>query len=259
MASLPDLQARFAAALRGRADAFAQDVHADGLDPVGRLKVYRNNARAMFEAALERTYPVARSRVGEDYFRQLAHSYREQHPSHSGDLHWVGRRFPAFLSQALAGTGYEWLAELAELEWACETAMISAWETPCAVEALAGIDPERIADVALRLQPSLACVASAFPVLDVWKANQPGESGAAVDLGRGGQHVLVACGPDGLELRAVARDAFEFTRALKAGAALGAAVDAAQLAPDALPGSLGMLFEAGLVTGVSTSDKETDR
>jgi hypothetical protein len=107
------------------------------------------------------------------------------------------------------------------------------------------------------LQPSLACVASAFPVLDVWKLNQPGESGESVDLDRGAQHVLIACGPEGLELRAVARDAFEFTRALQAGATLGTAVDEAALAPEAVPGSLGMLFEAGLVTSVRTAGEET--
>ena len=41
-----------------------------------RLGVYRNNARHFFRTALERTYPVVRHRVGDEYFRQLAHVYR---------------------------------------------------------------------------------------------------------------------------------------------------------------------------------------
>jgi hypothetical protein len=62
--------------------------------------------------------------------------------------------------------------------------------------------------------------------------------------------VVVACGPEGLELRAVEINAFEFIRALQEGASLGAAVDTSGLPLDALPGVLGMLFRAGLVTGV---------
>ena len=86
-----------------------------------RLEVYRNNAWQFFLAALERTYPVTQRRVGADFFRQLAREYRAQHPSQHGDLHWIGEAFPAWLADRMTGTGYEWLADLARLEWACET------------------------------------------------------------------------------------------------------------------------------------------
>jgi len=250
MASLRELQSRFAAALHGQPAELFEEIPGDGIDPAGRLQIYRNNARAMFEGALERTYPVLRQRVGDDYFRQLANSYRERHPSRNGDLHWVGRDFPGFVAANEADTGYAWLADLAALEWACEISLNAAWEPPFGVESLAAIPGESIAGTKLKLQPSLACVSSPFPILDVWQANQPGASGVAVDLNRGAQHVVVACGPEGLELRAVEINAFEFIRALQEGASLGAAVDTSGLPLDALTGVMGMLFRAGLVTGV---------
>ena len=258
MASLPEVQARFAAALRGAPDAANPDVLDDGIEAAARLGIYRNNARAMFEGALERTYPVLRQRVGEDYFRQLAHGYRARFPSRSGDLHWVGEHFARYLAEAEGGSGYEWLAELAELEWACECAFIAARESPVAPRELLGLAPDDLAQARLRLQPSLHCVASSFPVLEVWHANQPDADGHAVDLSLGGQCVLVSCGPDGLELAEVSRAALEFTRLLQSGRPLGAAWAESGLSLSGLPDVLARLFSSGLVTGVTVPAAEHD-
>jgi hypothetical protein len=258
MASLPEIQARFAAALRGDAGPIESDVLGDGLEAAGRMNIYRNNVRAVFEGALERTYPVLRRRVGEDYFRQLAHGYRERYPSRSGDLHWVGEHFARYLAQTEAGTGYEWLAELAELEWDCECAFVAARAEPVEPQALASLAPDDLGLARMRLQPSLRCVASSFPVLDVWRANQPEADGRAVDLSRGGQCVLVYCGADGLELAEMSSAALAFTRQLQAGAALGVALDESGLDLAELPVVLALLFSSGLVTGVSSPSTPSD-
>ena len=258
MASLPEVQARFAAALRGERGLLETDVVDDGIESAARLAVYRNNARATFEGALERTYPVLRRRVGEDYFRRLAHGYRQRFPSRHGDLHWVGEHFARYLAETEAGTGYEWLAELAELEWACECAFIAARESPVQPQELLALVPDDLARARLRLQPSLHCVASSFPVLDVWRANQPDADGHAVDLALGGQCVLVGCGPDGLELAEVSRTGLEFTHLLQSGALLGAAVEASGLDLAELPGVLGRLFGSGLVTEVTVATARSD-
>lgn len=240
----------------GGATSLLSDVIADGVAPEARLRIYRNNSRAMFEGALERTYPVLRRRVGEDYFRQLAHGYRERHPSRSGDLHWVGRDFPAYVSETLGDSEYAWLAELAALEWVCECALVATYRAPLGIEALTGLDPDALGDARLKLQDSLHCVASSFPVLDVWRANQPEAAGEAVDLALGGQCVLVSCGDEGLELREVPPPVLEFVRLLQQGVTLGEAVDGSALAPDELPRALGTLFEAGSVTGCPGTARE---
>ena len=265
MASLRDLQAGFAAALRVDAPAaaaadndaaqraFVPAIVGGTFEPRERLQVYRNNSRAMFDGALERTYPVLLRRVGEDYFHQLAHGYRARHPSRSGDLHWVGRHFPEFLAEHLEGGGYEWLAQLATLEWACECALVAAGEPAVGVEVLAGLGAGALASTCLSLQPSLHCISASVPVLDVWQANQPGGDGRPVDLARGGQCVLVSCGDAGLELREVGAGTLEFVRQLQAGAPLAAALGHSGLPDHAFAGALALLFEAGLVTGARPS------
>jgi hypothetical protein len=256
--TLASLQARFGAALRSTgADAdkaigaLAGCIVDDGLAPASRVQVYRNNSRAMFEGALERTYPVLRRRVGEPYFLGLAREYRVRHPSRSGDLHWIGRDFAPWLEQHLAGSEYEWLADLARLEWACEEALVSPRERALDASQLARVAPDTLADVGLELQPCLRVVRSDFPVWSVWRENQPGEAGNPVDLSQGAQHVVVTCGDEGLVLHSLPADQFGFVAALAAGAPLGDALEASGLDVERLPGVLAWLFSDGLVVALA--------
>lgn len=255
--TLAGLQARFAAALRAHGEeasaaigALADCIVDDGLAPAARVHVYRNNARAMFEGALERTYPVLRRRVGEGFFRGLALEYRAAYPSRSGDLHWVGRAFPAWLAERLAGGEYRWLADLARLEWACEETLVAERRLPLDAAVLARVPPEELADVGLALQPGLRVVQSAYPVWSVWRENQPGAAGHPVDLALGAQHVVVSCSDEGPVLHSLPADQCAFVAALAAGTALGDALESSGLDVEQLPGVLAWLFVEGLVVAL---------
>ncbi len=136
---------------------------------------------------------MTQRRVGADFFRQLARDYRVQHPSQHGDLHWIGEAFPAWLADRMAGTGYEWLADLARLEWACEASVAAARRDPVGLESLGRFDADVLPHLALVLQPSLQLVASPFPIWSVWQANQHEDAAAPVDLAAGAEHCAVAC------------------------------------------------------------------
>ena len=165
MASLRELQRAFAAA-----------IHEPGIAcpvlPRGNLSIYRNNSAYAFRSALESGFPVLRKRVGDDYFHQLGSQYRARFPSRSGDLHWIGSHFPAFLFEHLRGTEYAWLADLARLEWSREQASITTVLPAVTADVLATVAPEQLEHLMFRLQPSLTLVASDFPVFTVWSANQ---------------------------------------------------------------------------------------
>jgi hypothetical protein len=126
MASLRDLQQSFAAALRDPEVACP-------VAPSSNLSIYRNNSAQSFRSALEASFPVTRARVGDDYFRQLAHRYREAFPSRSGDLYFVGESFARFLGDHLRESEYAWLADLARLEWLREESLICV--EPAALDA----------------------------------------------------------------------------------------------------------------------------
>ena len=253
--SLAELQVVFAAALAARGvdaagDELAGFVVDDGLPPAARVQVYRNNVRALFTGALERTFPVLKRRVGDAYFQRLAVEYRAEYPSRSGDLHWVGEAFPAWLAARFAGTDFAWLGDLARLEWACEESLLAAGRQALGAESLARVAPEQLADVGLALQPGLRLVSSRFPIWSVWQANQPDAPGDPVDPALGPQHVVVACSGDGLVLHSISEDRFLFIATLAAGGALGQALETSALDVERLPGVLAWLFGEGLVTAL---------
>jgi len=247
---LLELQRSFAAGLREPAHAAGEWAAADGIAAEARLQVYRNNSRALFEQAVRLTFPVVLRRVGDDYFRQLAHFYRVAHPSRSGDLHDVGRAFAAFLTAHLADTPYAWLGELAALEWAVAEAGVAAESATASAATLAAVAPEAIEAVRFEFVPSLRLVDGSLPILSVWRANQGDAPETLVDLSAGPEFVVVHRGADGIELRSVARHDFAFVAALAGGEALGVAVDIAALPIDRLAGLLRWLFDDGIVAAV---------
>ena len=243
MASLRELQGSFAAALRDPAATCA-------VRPAARLDIYRNTVRHNFIAALELGFPVLRKRVGDDYFAQLAFHYRQRFPSRSGDLHWAGRDFADFLGAHLAGGEYAWLADLARLEWARQSAAVDAVVAPVGAEALAAFAPEQLEHVVFAFQPSLRLVESPYPVYSVWLANQ-GVNAAPVDQSLGSESGMVLSRSDVVEVARLAPDFFSYLSALAAGATLGGAMTRAALDGPRLAQVLGEIFGAGLVTGLS--------
>lgn len=252
MPTLRELQANFAAGMQGMPQEAGDWAADDGIAAAARLHVYRNNARALFEQALEQTYPVLRRRVGNDYFRQLAHQYRHEQPSRTGDLHEAGRHFAGFLAAQLADGPYAWLAELARLEWAVADAAVAADSAAVGVAALAGIAPEFLEHVRLQFVPSLRLVAATVPVLSVWQANQPDVSACSTDLSTGAQYVIVHRAADGVQLRAVGPRAFALVAAL-GGSTLARAVEASDMPLDELPPLLHLLFADATVAAVTAA------
>jgi hypothetical protein len=243
MASLRELQRSFAAALR--------EPGADcAVRPAANLGIYRNNAGHAFRSALELGFPVLRRRVGDDYFRQLAHGYRNAFPSRSGDLHWVGRDFAPFLDTHLAGGDYHWLADLARLEWARECAAIAIVADAVGAEALAALPAEQLEHAVFALQPSLQLVGSPYPVFSVWLANQV-DNAPPVDQSKGPEYGLARARADGVEIAVLEPDVFSYLSALADGRTLGEAMTQASLDGPRLTQALGFLFSEGLVTGVS--------
>ena len=243
MASLRELQASFAAALRDESAACA-------VLPRENLSIYRNNAAISFRNALALSFPALRRRVGDDYFRQLAMRYRQHHPSRSGDLHWVGKGFAAFLAEDLQGSEYAWLADLARLEWSREQAAVATTRAAISVDALARFGPEQLEHLVFSLQPSLELHASDFPIFTIWAANQV-ENAPPVDQSMPGECGLVRARIDGVEVRPLSPGVFSYISALAAGAPLGEAVAIAGLDQSALVHALGFVFQEALICAVT--------
>jgi Putative DNA-binding domain len=250
MASLRELQHSFAAALRD--PTAACDVM-----PPANLAIYRNNASIGFHAALTLTFPVLRRRVGEDYFRQLAHDYRRRFPSTSGDLHWVGREFAGFLDDHLSGE-YTWLADLARLEWSRAECQVAVELPPISASALARFSAHEFEHLVFGLQPALKLHSSGYPMFTVWLANQS-ENAPPVDQSVGPEQGLVRPRGDSPEIRSLDRPLFSFLCALRAGLPLGEAVSESALDLGSLTPALEFVFNEGLVSSLTLSELDGQR
>jgi hypothetical protein len=243
VASLRDLQTSFAAALR-------DDSAPCAVLPRENLSIYRNNAAIHFRSALESTFPVLRRRVGDDYFRQLSMQYRQRNPSRSGDLHWVGRDFAAFLTVHLQGSEYAWLADLARLEWSREQAAVAQARPSIGADILARFTPEQLEHLVFSLQPSLRLHASDFPIFTIWRANQV-DNAPPVNQSMSGECGMIRARAERPEVRRLEPSLFSYLSALAAGAPLGEAVSSAGLDQSGLVSALGFVFSEGLVCAVS--------
>jgi hypothetical protein len=243
MASLRDLQYSFAAALRDRRVTCP-------VAPLANLDVYRNHEDNQFRTVLGLSFPVVRRRVGDDYFRQLAHHYRLAHPSRSGDLQWLGQKFADFLSAHLADDEYAWLADLAQLEWLRERAAIGRPLPAIHPGALSTIAPEELEHVRFRLQPTLSMYESRFPVFSVWAANQAADAPPA-DQSLGEEQGMVLGRDDSVLVLPLQRPLFEFLVAIGADRTLGDAMSEARLDEPGLLQALRFVFTEGLACGMA--------
>jgi hypothetical protein len=253
MPSLRDLQLRVANAILGDdADAGAIGVIGGKLSGAQRLRVYRNNVTATLSNALRSCYPVVEALVGVEFFGFLARHYLRTMPSVAGDVREYGADLPEFVAGFPALAALPYLADVARLEWALQEAYYAA-------EPLGGTFPIFVDPVGNsqyrtenwecphfcldplqenwgcphfsrppRLHPSARIVASPYPILTIWRANQPGADPALViDLASGAERVLVIRRAYSIELELLSAGAQVLLESLARGVSCASACESA--------------------------------
>ena len=257
MLSLHDAQALVTDALLGgdgRHGAAALLRDGGGVSADRRLHVYRNHLFASLGAALQAVYPVTTRLLGDDYFRHLARAYIVRHPSTSGSLHGFGAELPAFIGRQATLAALPYLADVAALEWAVHEVYHEGDEQALDTATLARVAADAQGRIRLHLQLASRFVASPFPVLAIWQANQDGAAPTAISLDDGGVHLLVARRDFEIEFRLLADAEACWLRALRAGRSLAVALQAALELDRAFDfgATLGRHLQLGTFCGCST-------
>ena len=225
MRSLRDLQRQFAGTLVASAPTGETVFDAASMD------IYRSNGRATYHRALAATYPVVKRLTGTPFFNAAVDAFVAAHPPVCGDLNVYGGHFPGFLERYAPAARLPYLADVACLEWAIDVAcrVADAPRVPDAVlAALSIVPPERVPQVHIALDVSCRLVASAYPILHIWRANQHDRSGAErIDLEEGGDLLLVRRDADGVAVEPLERGDHAWLATLAGGATLAEAIDAA--------------------------------
>jgi hypothetical protein len=170
-------------------------------------------------------YPVTRRLAGDESFHGAASGFIFTEPPRAPERIETGETFPRFLRSLGQTAAIEYLADIAELEWARGKARRAAHATPIAAHdvATAGhLDTRRV-----RLHPSASLVVSRFPILTIWEANQAdGEAGMIQQWAA--EAVLVARPRRSIEMTRLPAGGRTFLRSLMDGSTVADAIAAGQ-------------------------------
>jgi len=228
MLRLREQQFELATALMGDATGILGQVANNSRVPaMAAISVYRNNLKQGFGNALALTFPVLVRLVGEPYFRQLADQFRRRHPSRSGNLSNIGSLMPEFLRESFEHTEYHYFADIARLEWLVYEVQCAAEAPWLSVDAFKAMTPAECSRLRFRMHPAARMMKSVYPILRIWQSNQPGADPVAIDLGSGGDLLIISRTKAGTRLHSLEAALYELAFALAAGASLGDGYDAA--------------------------------
>ncbi|GGC04484.1 DUF2063 domain-containing protein [Marinobacterium zhoushanense] len=146
----------------------------NGSDPTARFDVYRNNVIVSLIEALESTFSVVQSLVGDTFFRAMAREYLFQRLPDNPVLSYFGGDFPDFIAQFEPAASLPYLADTARLEWFRVRAYHAADAAPLSTQALqlALAQPERLPSLCIALHPSAQLLRSRYAVVSLWAAHQ---------------------------------------------------------------------------------------
>ena len=203
-------------------------------DPPARklrgMQAYQANAGASAERALAAAFPTVQALIGEESFADLARAFWHARPPVCGDLACFGDALPAFIADSEQLADVPYLPDAARLDWLLATAERAAdGEVDVAtLSLLAEADPT---ELRLVLMPGTAVLESAYPVVSVWQAHQPGDGAdyhrarARDALAAGSaEHALVARAGWRASVVAVSAATARWTRSLLCGETLGVAL-----------------------------------
>jgi len=230
MPSLCELQRGFVAAtVFGAESSLASlGIVAGELSPAARIGIYRDNVLGTYRKAMAASYPVVHRLVGSAFFHGAIDAFVRVNPSTRGDVNRYGGELERFLATYPAAHELTYLSDIARLEWAIDQANIAADATALDLATLAAIPVDALGDLRFALHPSVQLIASPYPIFHIWQVNQPDHSGDDhVDLGEGGDALLIARNTNGVTVERLMPGAHAFLLALARNLKLGEALERA--------------------------------
>lgn len=222
-----------------------------GKAAVRRYNVYRNNVTVSLIEALAAIYPAVQRITGTGFFRAMARFHVRETPPTSPLLFEYGRDFPAFIERYDYAQAMPWLADVARIERAWLDSYHAADAGSLEPGTLAGVPPDRLADITFVPHPAMRIVNSPYATVTIFVANRNGGLVDKIDAGTPEQ-ALVTRPDNEVVVRHLPPGGAAFLTALADGHPLGEAAAAAlEQAPafdigEAIAG----MVEAGAFTAI---------
>lgn len=218
----------------------------DGAPAAKRFSVYRNNVAVSLSEALEVTFPVIRTLVGDEFFKAMAGVFLRQHPPNSPVLMFYGAEMPAFLDsfQPVEHLGY--LPDVARIELALCRSYHAADAPPIDPKTLQDVAPDALLSARLQLAPSVHLIRSNWPAASLFHANSTPNTPPPVMQA---EDVLITRSEFDPKVIALPAGGGAFVEALLIGTPLGEALKAATISSGDFDFTtvLGLLLTGGAI------------
>ncbi|SEE56410.1 Putative DNA-binding domain-containing protein [Rhizobiales bacterium GAS188] len=250
-----DIQSRFAAALLDSGRAVPSGLTSwSGALPVRHFAIYRNNVVTGLVRALAARFPATSKIVGEEFFAAMAQAFIERHPPRSPMLLAYGEGFADFVENFEPAAELVYLPDVIRLEAARARAYHASDKEPLEPGELAKVQPERLGELIIELQPSAAILRSRHPVITIWAMNSGEAELGPIDDWRG-EDALVVRPQQLVTVRRLPSGGAAFLQSLGAGMPLSRAVETAtaETADFDLAANLAGILDAGVVVGLHLS------
>lgn len=235
----------------------------DFLNPQGktpgaeRMSVYAEGYPIRIHEALKEAYEAVQQVLGPKKFRETSDAYAVRHPSKEYNLSMAGRFYPEYLEKSGWLAEYPFLQDLARLEWAVSEAFHSFDFPPQDLSPLAGLALEEWENVTFQFQPSLRLVASAWPVVDIWRARRGTSQPAPADFQGRAQYASICRQDLKVRVEDIHPLEFECLKLLSEGGTLGETCEKlAEKSAEELPLMewFGKWSSSGMIARVLTSE-----
>ncbi|PWB89412.1 DUF2063 domain-containing protein [Methylocystis sp. MitZ-2018] len=197
-----------------------------GFPPERRFAIYRNNVCVGLVDALAERFPICLQLVGDEFFRAMAQCYVREHLPRTPMLFEYGDAFATFVSDFAPARELPYLPDVARLEYAVGQAYHAADAAPLSLDSLRALPLDRLESATAVLHPSTHVVASAYPIVSIWRRHMSDEEMTPVELDHG-EEALVVRPELAIKVTALPAGGSAFVDALRSGGTFGEAVNAA--------------------------------
>lgn len=197
-----------------------------GFAPKRRFAVYRNSVCVGLVDALAERFPICLQLVGDEFFRAMAQCYVRERLPRTPMLFEYGDAFAAFVSEFEPARELPYLPDVARLEYAVGQAYHAADAAPLPLDFLRALSHERLDRATAVLHPSTHVVASAYPIVSIWRRHMSDDEMTPVVLEHG-EEALVVRPELAIKVAALPAGGSAFVDALRNGRTFGEAMNAA--------------------------------
>lgn len=257
MPSLAETQTRLSTAiLKGDASAVAP-LLTGGRNPQARLAIYQRHYEGSLVEALATKFPATIWLIGDQLFTAAARTFVHDHPPAAPCIAEYAENFPSFIAGFPGTERAPYLGAVAHADWLLGKAALAVDLPALSIEALGAVAPERLPDVTLKLQAGLKHLATDWPVDELVKLHLNGDAPERYVLEPEDIWLEIRGARGAFSLDRLEQPAYLFRSAVKDGATIGAAAEAALSADSGFDAgaALAALFVDGLVTAIELSEE----